>query len=257
MYRLSCSKDLGLLTIPGIIVSASDEEALMMQIEANMQRPPTKRSEFALHLKRLFAADCDLTFEALSARLHKNPGWIRSMLRLNRLSDACKKELDAGNLTLIAAYAICRLPQVDQDKFLPNALCMSGKDAASHCIGMMKEYTENLRQGKLTDFYASANTPKPFLRSYRSILQEYKTQLIGSVIVAELKNTSPLEVWRQALAWVLHLDSLAVEAFENKEQMKANKAECEIVERRLKRANLKTQREIELSQDWRYPLVDE
>jgi len=257
MYRLSCAKDLQLEQIPCILVSASDEAALIMQVEANMQRPPTKRAEFAMHLKRLFAANPDLTFEVLSVRLNKNPGWIRSVLRLNRLSDPAKRELDAGNLSLVAAYAMSRLPQRIQDEFLPKAVCMGGKEAAAYCNAMMKEYIEHIFQGKAEKYYANIEKPRPFLRTFKTILSEFEHPLCGPVFLAELKNPSNLDVWKLALAWVLHLDPDAVKAYEERQKANMEMLESQIIERRKKRATLKSQKEIDLSEDWRYPLIDD
>jgi len=257
MYRFSCAKDLQLEQIPCILVTAVDEEALIMQIEANMQRPPTKRSEFATHLKRLFAANPDLTFEALSVRLNKNPGWIRSVLKLNRLSEATKRELDAGNLSLVAAYAMSRLPQRIQDDFLPKAICMGGREAAAYCNAMMKEYVEHIFQGRAEKYYTNIDKPRPFLRSFRSILNEFEHSLCGPVFLAELDNPTDLDIWKLALAWVLHLDPDAIKDFEERRKTNMQFLESQIIERRKKRATLKSQKEADLSDDWRYPLIDD
>jgi ParB/RepB/Spo0J family partition protein len=260
MYRLACAKDVGITIIPCVIVSASDEEALLMQIEANMQRPPTKRAEFALHLKRLFAADPDLTFEALSVRINKNPAWIRATLKLVRLCDAAKRELDAGNLPLVAAYAMCRLPQTLQAEFLPKALCMSGKDAAVICNGMMKEYIERIVKQHAEKFFIFNPTPTPYLRNLRMIKSEFEKPLSGTVILSATENDgdlTPLNVWRLALAWVLHLDSDSVKQYTEKQRIKFDKMEQQILERREKRATLKRQKDLGLTDDWRNSLIED
>ena len=259
MYRFSCAKDIGLTQLGCTIVSASDEEALLMQIEANMQRPPTKRAEFASHLKRLFASDPDLTFEALSVRINKNPGWIRSTLKLTRLCDSAKRELDAGNLSLVAAYAMCNLPQRLQDEFLPKALCMSGKDAAIICNGMMKDYWEQAFKGKAEKFFILNKTPQPHLRNLRQIKSEFEKPISGSVILSTLTDAelTPLNVWRQALAWVLHLDADSVKQHVAKQQKKLDKMETQLIERRKRRATLKNQKELGLSDDWRISLIED
>jgi ParB/RepB/Spo0J family partition protein len=259
MYRFSCAKDVGLTKIPCVLVSASDEEAIIMQIEENMQRPPTKRAEFAIHLKRLFAADPDLTFEALSVKINKNPGWIRSTLKLTRLCDTAKRELDAGNLSLVAAYSMCRLPQRLQEEFLPKALCMSGKDAALICNGIMKDYWEQAFKGKAEKFFILNKTPQPHLRNLRQIKSEFEKPVSGSVILSTLADSelSPLNIWRQALAWVLHLDTESVKQHEVRQQKKLDKMETQLIERRKRRAILKSQKELGLSDDWRISLIDE
>jgi ParB/RepB/Spo0J family partition protein len=260
MYRFACAKDIGLTQIGCMLVSASDEEALLMQIEANMQRPPTKRAEFATHLKRLFAADSDLTFEALSVRINKNPGWIRSTLKLTRLCDSAKRELDAGNLPLVAAYSMCRLPQKIQEEFLPKALCMSGKEAAIICNAMMKDYWEQAFKGKAEKFFLLNQTPQPHLRNLRQIKNEFEKPLSGSVILSSLQTDaelSPLNIWRQALAWVLHLDTDSVKQHAAKQQKKLDKMETQLIERRKRRAILKSQKELGLSDDWRISLIED
>jgi ParB/RepB/Spo0J family partition protein len=260
MYRLACAKDIGLTQVPCVVVSASDEEALLMQVEANMQRPPTKRAEFALHLKRLFAADPDLTFEVLSVRLNKNPAWIRNTLKLVRLCDSAKRELDAGNLPLVTAYAMCRLPQTLQAEFLPKALCMSGKDATIICNAMVKEYIERIVKHHAEKFFVFNPTPTPFLRNLRMIKSEFEQPLCGTVILSSKDvegDLTPLGIWRLALAWVLHLDSDSVKHYTEKQRIKFEKMEQQILERREKRATLKRQKDLGLTDDWRNSLIED
>lgn len=260
MYRLACAKDLGLPQVPCILVTASDEEALIKQVEENMQRPPTKRADFAMHLKRLFAADPDLTFEALSARIHKNPGWIRSTLKLTRLCQEARQELSAGNLTLIAAYAMCRLPQRLQLEFLPKAVAMSGKDAAIQCNSILKDYTEKIAHDSSEKFYEIHNRQAARLRTLRAVKTELEKLTCGLVMLGELESgeeLTPLKVWRLALVWVLQLDTESAKIHAAKQQAKIDKMEQQIIERRKKRVNLKSQKDLELSNDWRFPLIDQ
>lgn len=260
MYRLSCAKEIGLSQVPCVLVSASDEEALLMQIEANMQRPPTKRAEFAMHLKRLFASDPDLTFEALSVRINKNPGWIRDTLQLTRLCEPAKRELDAGNLTLSAAYAMCRLPQDTQEEFLPEAICMSGKDAAIICNNLLKNYLDRVCRNKAEKFYNKRQTPQAHLRNFRQVKSELEKPISGSVIIESIDDPEeliPLKMWQKALAWVLHLDSESVKKHETKQQAILDKMEQQIIERRKNRAVLKSQKELGLTDDWRISLIDD
>lgn len=256
MYRFSCAKDLGLEHIGCTLVTASDQEALLMQIQANMQRPPTKRAEFATHLKRLFAADSDLTFDALAARLNKNPGWIKDTLRLVRLCETAKRELDAGNLTLVAAYAMCRLPQKMQEEFLPMAIAMSGRDAASICNEMSKDYFERIHNNRAESYYNLDRRPQPHLRNCREVRRELNQPLCGAVFLSD-KEYQPLEIWRLALSWVLHLDPDSLKAQSEKHKIKLEKMEQEIIERRKKRESLKKQRDLGLSDDWRISLIED
>ena len=259
MYRFSCAKDLDLTQMPCVVVSASDEEALLMQVQANMQRPPTKRAEFATHLKRLFAADPDLTFETLSVRLNKNPGWIRKTLRLTRLCEIAKKELDAGNLSLIAAYAICRLPHKLQEEFLPKAIGMNGKDAAIICNGFLKDYIERAIKNKNEKFYTINSKPYPHLRNLKTIKKEFEKPISGSVLLSAVENDkdlTPLKIWAMALAWVLHLDSISIQDYEDKQTQRLEKMEAQVRERREKRATMKRQKEFGLTDDWRVSLIE-
>jgi ParB/RepB/Spo0J family partition protein len=259
MYRFSCAKDLDLTQLPCVIVSASDEEALLMQVQANMQRPPTKRAEFATHLKRLFAADPDLTFEVLSVRLNKNPGWICKTLRLTRLCEIAKKELDAGNLSLVAAYAICRLPHKLQEDFLPKAIGMNGKDAAVICNGFMKDYIERISKNKNEKFYSIDSKPYPHLRNLKTIKTEFEKPVSGYVLLSAVENDkdlTPLKIWTLALAWVLHLDSISIQDYEDKQKQRLEKMEAQIRERREKRATFRHQKEFGLTDDWRVSLIE-
>ena len=257
MYRFSCAKDLEFKTVPCILVSATDEEALLMQIQTGMQRPPTKRAEYAMHLKRLFAANPDLTFEAVSVILNKNPQWVRDTLKLTRLTERCQKELNAGNLPLVTAHAMCNLPQKLQDDFLPKAVGLSGQVAVQVCVQMLKEYTQRVRQGKQEKFFSSSSIPIAHLRSLKMVRSEYEQPICGSLVLSELdpNDFSPLHVWRMALAWVLHMDSDSIKLHEQREADKLAKMEAAIIERRTSRAAI-NKKLPQSEQDWRNSLLD-
>jgi len=125
---------------------------------------------------------------------------------------------------------------------------------------MMKEYIERVVKKEAEKFFIFNPTPQPYLRNLRMIKSEFERPLCGSVILSSTESDSdltPLNIWRLALAWVLHLDSDSVKQYTEKQQIKFDKMERQILERREKRATLKNQKDLGLTDDWRNSLIED
>ena len=57
LHRYTGAKEVGLQTLPCIIRQCSDDEVLVLQLQANAISPETKLAEYAQQLKRLMAAE--------------------------------------------------------------------------------------------------------------------------------------------------------------------------------------------------------
>ncbi len=103
--RWRASQMAGLESIPAYIREADDEALHVMALVENLQREDLNPIEIALGLQRLIE-ECDLTQEALAARVSMKRSSISNYLRLLRLSDEVQYALKRGLITMGHAKAI-------------------------------------------------------------------------------------------------------------------------------------------------------
>ncbi len=230
LHRYCCAIDCGMEDVPCIIKEATDTEVKNWQIQANLLRRETKNADYATRLKMLIVENPELTMEVLSAELHCRPGKLQKILKLTRLIPVAKKQLNDGNLPLTSAYALARLPKRLQEDLFEKATTLSVRDFVQICTGYSKSYKEAVNEGRLQKYLHPNVNPNPYLRSFKQIKNEYFNSLAGKLILEETVFSNNLEIWKAALAWVLHLDSISVE----KAQQEAIKR-SDIEKRRLTR----------------------
>lgn len=225
MWRYSVARNLRLETIPCIIKHLeSDTELLLVQIQGNAIRSETKPCEYAAHLDRILKGDPEMTLVTLAGKLRKNVDWIRDTLSLNRLVPKIKKSVNRGEIPVKSARLLAKIPKSWQEEFISQAKLLTYKDFSPLARSVIKEYKEAKRQGKMKKFYADQYRPHPFLRSMSNLLHEMKLCEEGAVYLS-LEDLTPIEAWKRAIEWVLHMDPKGVEA--QKERHKGMKEKVE------------------------------
>ncbi len=205
LHRYCCALDCGFKDVPCIIKEATDAEVKNWQIQANIIRRETQKSEYAARLKMLFIENPELTMVVLATELHCRPAKIQDILRLNRLIPAAKKHLDVGQLPITAAYSLSKMPRQLQEDLLEKALSLNVREFIQLCNGYRKAYKESVNEGRLQYYLELPTTPQPYLRNFRAIRQEYEKPINGELFLENVKLTK-IEIWKLALAWVLHVD---------------------------------------------------
>jgi hypothetical protein len=214
VHRFCCALDLELTSVPCIIKeNATDVDLQDWQVEANSIRVETKPSDYAARLKSFLVADPELSIAALAVRLHKRPMWIKQMLKLNYLSEDAKKHLDDERIPLGSAYLIAKLPYRVQDDLLPKAAGMPVCEFTKFVREFVKDFHESLKQGKLMRYvsHVALDKAKPRLRTINQIRTEINNLFEAPRILTPDKDLAPLEVWKLALEWVLHLDVISLD----------------------------------------------
>jgi ParB/RepB/Spo0J family partition protein len=210
LHRYCCALDCGLTSIPCIIKDATDAEVKNWQLQAHLIRRETLQSEYAARLKMIFCENPDLTMETLAVELHCRPKKIRDILRLNLLIPRLQRHLDVGELPLTSAYALSRLPKQLQEDLLPKAMELSAREFIQVANGYSRAYREAVGRGRLDCYLKQAVAPQPHLRPFKAIREEYNLPTSGPLVIKEVENKTPIEIWKAALAWVLHLDPISI-----------------------------------------------
>jgi len=220
MYRWTCSKELGRVTVPAIIkTGVTDEDVLALQIQANAIRPETKPCEFACQLKRIQKVHQGITIAALAMMVSKSPNWISKQLGLLKLDQVHQMMVDRGEICLQNAYMLAKLPARFRVGYEDRAKTMKAPAFGALAAGVLKQYQEAKRQGKLDAFFTEDFQPQPHLRSLKVIQDEYQIPLEGPIVRAAEDCRTPRDGWNAAFKWMMHLDYKSV-----KEQEHAAKA---------------------------------
>jgi ParB/RepB/Spo0J family partition protein len=175
-HRLACFHDLGRKTVPCIVKELSDDEVLLLQIEENAIRVETQPADFALHLHRLLKSNAGITIAKLSKLVDKSPTWIRQMLRITDLAPAAKKAVQRGEITLANAIVLARLVPPLRANYLDQARTMTQAEFNRLIAGVVKQFREDIKLGKMQQFYAAEFKPQPFFHPLRVVVQEIEVK---------------------------------------------------------------------------------
>ena len=147
--RLIASKAAGKETIPAIVRTVSDEQAMQMTIIENLQRADLNPMEQARAFQRL-SADFQMTQEQISSRTGKDRASVANFLRLLRLPDTVQILVEEGTLSFGHARTLLSLPHAD-------AICSAAQKVTA--LSLSVRQTESYVQGLLNP-EAKANRAK-------------------------------------------------------------------------------------------------
>jgi len=111
--RLLASKQAGKATIPAIVRSVSDEQAMEMTIVENLQRADLNPIEQARAYHRL-STDFRMTQEQMAIRTGKERASVANFLRLLKLPESVQHKVESGELTFGHARTLLALPTPEQ-----------------------------------------------------------------------------------------------------------------------------------------------
>ena len=206
MWRWSCCKDLGYITIPGILKEVDDTVVLKMQIMENAIRAKTNPVDYANQMKRLFMADSTMTFASMAMSIKKSPHWVKQMLGLLNLYPEAATKTDRGEIPLTSAYMLAKLPKWMQVEVADEAILLSAKDFCRLCQQRLMDFRQLSFQEKRNNFYRNKFIPQPYLQQFQVLVAEYKHLAVGPTLILKNSVIKPIDVWKLAISWVLHLD---------------------------------------------------
>jgi len=148
--RWLASRQAGKATVPAIVRSVSDEQAMEMTIVENLQRADLNPIEQARAYQRL-ANDFHMTQEQMAVRTGKERASVANFLRLLKLPPSVQHKVESGELTFGHARTLLSLPTPEQ------IVAAAQKVAA---LAMSVRQTETYVQGLLNPEAKAAKAPK-------------------------------------------------------------------------------------------------
>lgn len=249
LHRYTAACEAGLEEIPVSVVDMSDAEVLESQLMMNFHRVAMKPAEYSQHLRRILDMNPTMTEAELSQRLGVSPKFVKDRLNLNRITDPHIRELiDNGDIRLMSAYALSKLPEEEQAAMLDAALTESPAKFAQMVVDRTKQIREERRKGGVVRQPAEF-TPTAHLRRVADLKEAIESAEILRNLEAQLPEGAPqIEAIKLGVKYALHLDPEAVaeqkakwdakeaEKAEKKRQREAKKAAKEMAELEKKRA---------------------
>lgn len=226
LHRFTAAQDAGLDSIPAHILSMEEAEIEEAQILANVHKIETKPVEYSNQLKRMLGRNPTMPMSELATRLSKTTQWLNERLGLTKLVESIGALVDEGKITLANAYALAKLPPEVQPEYVDRAMTLQPAEFVPQVNKHVKELRDAKRQGRDPN---PQFEPTARLQKISAIKDESASTAIGKQLCGNLKT--PLEGFKAALDWVLHLDSLSVA----EEKAKWEKRKAEQDENRKKR----------------------
>ena len=212
LRRFTAARELRLPAVPCTVKhNLTDDDVLAAQIQANAVRLDTTPTEFARQLKRILSCRPGITIAQAATMVHKHPGWVREKLHLLALRGDIQKCVDRGEIPLESAYKLARVPRVYQPQFVALAKAAPVAEFSITVGAFLKKYQEAVRQGKMDALYDPDAAPVPHLRNVKELFSEYQQPCAAPLMLVAGNCHSPLDGWRLALQWALHLDAKSVE----------------------------------------------
>ena len=221
LYRVNCARDVGRETVPALVRDLTDDDLLAIQVQANALRPETTPMDYARQLKRIIDGRPGIKEYELVAIVHKSPSWIADVLRLFNLRKDFQVAVDRGEMPLGSAYELARIPPKFQPQFFDPARTLPVAEFRATAQAFLKQFQEAVRQGKLDAFFTEDFKPQPYLRPLKELHAEFEKPTCSALVLTVENCKTPLDAWRAALAWVMHLDR---ESIENQRQAVLNRS---------------------------------
>ena len=137
--RLLASREAGKTTIPAVVRSVSDEQAMEMTIVEKLQRTDLNPMEQARAYQRL-SNEFKMTQEQMAVRTGKERASVANFLRLLRLPESVQHRVEAGEISFGHARTLLSLPSAD-------AITAAAQKVVS--LAMSVRQTETYVQGLL------------------------------------------------------------------------------------------------------------
>jgi ParB/RepB/Spo0J family partition protein len=212
-YRLAAHEHLRIETIEAIVRDMTDNEVLMVQIQANVIRPETTRIEYAKHLMRIQQAMPGTTLAQLAKIAGRQPYWVRQQLDLLDLRLEYQTMADRGHLPVLNAYSLSRLPSHIQGRFVEQALNMEPEAFRALIAPEIQRLQMNAKdRSEATRIAAATSEPQPYLRQLKDMTSELRTCQAAKGLIAEAKPTNMTEAFRLGVQWALNVDAFSMEA---------------------------------------------
>lgn len=221
LQRFTAAKDAGLAELDVKVVVANDFEVLQKQLILNVQRIDTLPAQYGTQLKRMLSMNQSLTVLELANMIGKSTEFIYGRLNLTKLNESVAKLVDEGKIQLANAYALSKLPSEEQAAFVDRAMSQTPAEFVPQTTTRVQELNKAARTGR--EATPTVWTAQPRQRKLGELKAEYESPSVEAKLLAGV--TDPIEAFRIAIKWAVHMDSISVAEAKAKEEARVKEAE--------------------------------
>jgi ParB/RepB/Spo0J family partition protein len=246
LHRRAAAIDAGLMEIECVVREGdTDEDALVLQVIANMHRVDTKPVEYARQIHRILGLNPDgkITVADLAKKFSQSESWIKERLNLVKLPQTIADIVDdtKKRMPLQNAIALSKLPENEMEQYLKDAMTSPCSEFIPKVNARLKDIKSAKEKGLL------ANPPKyeqvPMARKFSELQNELATMSAGKALLTKHNVKSTEEAYKMALIWATNMDSITGEIGKAKFDAK-EKEKAELREKRAQEAIVKKQAEM-------------
>lgn len=207
LQRITCAQTLGLEEVPVKVVPADEAKLHSLQIQSNLHRVDTKPSQFGASIRRMMELNTDLTVVDLADELNVSVKYINERIGLKTLLPEIAEQVDSGEITASAGFALSKLPPEEQPQYVARAVSLPIDQFTSQVSTRVKDIREATKEGR--KLAAETFTPIPRRRSKTEIEEEHKKHKVRAELVTE--DMTAVAAFDLAIAWTLQMDPASVE----------------------------------------------
>lgn len=217
MWRYTACRALGYTPIEVVVKdNITDADVLAMQLHANAISRETKPAEYTRRLKRFWELHPEMTYSDMAKIAGKKPRWIKEHLNILKLPRDLQDRLDRGELPIASAYMLAKIPEAIRQPYVTKALAMKAKEFRIVAAGVIKQYMECVHQGRLDERYLPEFKPVAHIRGLKELCQEIDDLHAAAHVLTAAQCDNPLDAWKLALTWAVHLDPESIRDQEQK-----------------------------------------
>ncbi len=233
LHRFSAAVDAGISTIDVSVKDLSDAEVEETQLVANLVRVDTKPVDYTKHLLRMMSRNPFLTVPELADRISQSEAFISQRLSLLKLDASIQQLVNEGEIKLVNAYQLAKLPPEEQHNFTDAALTQKPAEFVPAVQARAKELRDFKRAGKESGDIVWE--PIAHCRKMGELKAEFANGEVGPAICAAEGCESAAEGFAAGIAWVISLDTASVEAQRSKNEQRTSEREAAKIRRTAER----------------------
>lgn len=205
LHRLTGAKEVGLKTVPcNILENVDDDEALALQIQANLFQVQTRKADFAKAAKILINRYKDtMSIASLAKMLNCRVSYLRDLLKLTNLPEEIQQMVNEGVITMNHALLLTQLPGPELQDWVETAQ-KRPKDFKVLAGDRIKQ----LRSAKLKTKDDKPWEPTPVFRKKHIIEAEINDPKVVKQLVDP--KTTPQDAFILGLKYVLSIDPITI-----------------------------------------------
>ena len=215
LNRLTASRELSLQLVPcNILDNVDDDEALCLQVQANLFQIQTKKADFAKALKILVDRNKDtMSMANLSKITNCRVSYLRDLLKLTKLPEEIQQFVNEGIINVRNAILLAQLPYEEMFDWV-EMIQKRPRDFKELAESRIRELrTRTLKKNEEDD---GEWEPAPIMRKKLTIEAEIETPKIVKQLVTQ--ETTPDEAFKLGLMYALSIDPLTVKDRRDKRQ---------------------------------------